>query len=85
MQFWVRNHYRVLPTDPRWLALDDEQVIAIYLSHHYAENGVPNEVVDENFDENVDNIDELFGVEEQGQPAPQPEDEFEEVINDRRN
>ena len=81
----MRNHYRLLPTDPRWLALDDEQVITLYLTHHYAEHGVPNEVVDENFDENVENIEGLFGVEGPPQDAPQPEDEFEDVINDRRN
>jgi hypothetical protein len=83
MQFWVRDHYRILPTDPRWLELDDEQVEAIYWTHHYAKHGVPNEIVDENFDEKVEQIEELLGS---GQAAGgAQDDEFDEVIDDRRN
>lgn len=74
----------MLPTDPRWLALDDEQVMAIYYTHHYAKDGVPDEIVDHNFDAHEENIEELFGV-ETAESGPPPEDEFEEVINDRRN
>lgn len=82
----MQNHYRVLPTDPRFLALDDEAVITLYLAHQYAENkGVPDEVVDENFDEHEEGMEELFGVETPpADPAPSV-DEFEEVIDDRRN
>lgn len=82
----MQDHYRILPTDPRWLALDDEQVMALYYAHHYAKHGVPDEVEDENFDENEANMEELFGV---AAPEPAPaaaqQDEFEDVINDRRN
>ena len=82
----MQSRYNVLPTDPRWLALDDEQVLTLYWAHHYAEKGVPDEIVDENFDENEEKMDELFGV-ERADPPPtaSPDDEFEDLIDDRRN
>lgn len=52
--------------------------------HQYAEKGVPDEVVDENFDENLEQIEELFGADAPADPPPN-DDEFEEIINDRRN
>lgn len=85
MQFWVQNYYRVLPTDPRWLELDDEAVMALYWAHHYDQKGVPDEVVDENFDKHEEGMEQLFGVETPpAEPVPSV-DEFEEVIDDRRN
>lgn len=80
------------PTDPRFLAMTQEDIEAEYLAIQYFERGsVPDEVVDENFDDNIENLEELFGVED----APiqsegvtvtlGKDDEFEEVINDQRH
>lgn len=38
--FFVRQHYKVLPTDPRWLQLDEHQVVeeAVRLTYHGLHN-----------------------------------------------
>lgn len=79
----MRSKYQLLPTDPRWLALDPETVEALYYAHQYAEHGVPNEVVDEDFDSKLAALDEQ--LEDNAAPKAGPDDDFEEVIDDRRN
>lgn len=44
--FFVRQHYKVLPTDPRWTELDDQQVVEeavriVYHSLHTARTADP--------------------------------------------
>lgn len=76
------------PTDPRWLALTPEDVETEYWAYQYAENGVPNEIEDENFDANIAELEQSLSqsssdtdvVELTANP-----DDFEEVIDDKRH
>lgn len=83
MEFWLRRKYNLLPTDPRWLEMSPEDVEAEYLAHQYAEHGVPNEIEDEDFDEHMAELEAQL----EGDPDPGAggEDDFEEVINDKRH
>jgi hypothetical protein len=92
MEFWIRRKYRLLPNDPRFLELTEEDVEAEYLAHQYAEkNGVPDEIEDENFDEHLAELESDLGVTPAAPGAgvvsvtSGQEDEFEEVINDKRH
>jgi len=91
MEFWIRRKYNLLPNDPRFLALTPAEIEAEYWAHQYAEKGVPDEIVDENFDDNVENMDALFGTEPDEPSTTEPpvelvvENEFEDVINDQRH
>lgn len=84
----MRRKYNLMPTDPRWLELSTEDVIAEYYAHQYAEHGVPDEVEDENFDAHLEELEKDLGLTTPGadvEVSAGPVDEFEEVINDRRN
>ncbi len=50
MGFWFRRKYNLPPNDPRYLALTQQDIFEEYWAHHYAENGVVDEVEDEDFD-----------------------------------
>lgn len=79
------------PTDPRWLALTPEDIETEYLAHQYAEHGIPDEVEDENFDENLAELEAQMTGNPAASAADAPivvdlgGDDFEEVINDKRN
>lgn len=79
MEFWLRRKYNLLPNDPRWLELSPEDVEAEYLAHQFAEHGVPDEIEDEHFDEHLDELESQLAAGGEGA------DDFEEVINDKRN
>jgi hypothetical protein len=57
------------PTDPRYLAATRDQIIEDYWLHHYAENGVKDEIEDEDFD-----LDEI-------QQRLADGDDWEDIIN----
>lgn len=92
MAFWVRQKYNLPPTDPRFLLMTQEDIEAEYLAHQAFEKGaMPDVIEDENFTENVDNIEELMLGESPVQSGNvtvslgDESDEFEDVIDDQRH
>lgn len=55
-----------------------EEIEIEYWAHEFAERGIQDEIEDENFDDNLDAMERQLS---QNTSA----DEFEEVINDKRN
>lgn len=50
MGFWFRRKYNLPPNDPCYLSLTQQEIIAEYWAHHYAENGATEEIEDDGFD-----------------------------------
>lgn len=53
MEFWFRKKYSLPATDPRFLEMTVEDMLADYWAHHYYDNPKAQETVeDEDFDLN---------------------------------
>lgn len=49
-EFAFRRRYNLPPTDPRYLSATRDLIIEDYWLHFYAENGLKEEIEDEDFD-----------------------------------
>lgn len=70
-EFQWRRIYGLPPTDPRFLAMTPEELVADLLAHHYAEKGTPNEEYE----------DDEFDAEALMQAAVDSEGDWETLIN----
>ena len=52
--YWFRNHYRLPPTDPRYLDMTPEEIEIEYWAWNYLQNGVGDEIETDGY--NTDDV-----------------------------
>lgn len=51
IEFYVRNYYKLLETDPRWLAMTREQIILEYYTLFYQDKQNRGENIDDSYED----------------------------------
>lgn len=72
VRFWFRRHYRLPPTDPRFLGMTEEGMLTDYWAHYYYDKPEGEwEGGTDDFDEELAAMDREMGV--------PPDDDFEDI------